>query len=1481
MKRSRKLLLAISALSSSVFTSTILAASCTNPANQQDNVSILASSEYVDTVTLQINKKIKPESKIVVNYNNGLKFEPKSTDLEFFENSTNININIFKPNQKVIINSVLIDGSEYIVKNSVLKTHSYRKKIDFSLNVPQISVVKLRHENKIAGINLFLGHSFDFAQNGFVDDQQNVIAVQFTELNHKVIKSIKVDTAKKLIFFDHSLFEPGENYTVTSVSLNNKKLDIDLSNLNFHVPEYNDATATAEEKTILPIEKQINGNVELSARDTNSLSLNFKFPLDKDLKYVSLLSFKINGNQRFFGVNYFGKEAGENIISLTLTNLERDTQYVLTDILLNETNLLSRQAVFRTAQNNLIIPPKNDPDNGQPKDPDNTNPGETNPNTGNGSNTGSNTQQPPVDPNNNSGGSNTGNNNSPQNPGDNTHNNGDNQNPSTPGSNHDNSNHGDNGNGNTNGSSNSGDNGEQTPPNTDNQNSQPYNPEPTPNTGTNNLGANIDNYSELVLNRVEQTSSDNQSKLIFHFSGNPKAKNKELSFNIGIHNYGFNYDGNSSIFVINIDQSNIPYLESVRYNDSIIAQNIQVSQKEATNSQLTNSYINSVSYNGTTISASGNIYSLGVNKKVMLTFKPYDNVYDADVTLEGVVQNGQIFVADASKINKGYSRYVLTSAYELDSLKRINVNENIEFTINNNYNSQITSVSFNKVDSTNEFIGNIQLNVRADEIAQYKNKYLKLTFVDQKQNIATNANLEWDRDRYAFDGTGFDFREKQRDYEENHKYVFLNLDELSNFRISHLTEGINWQLLRIELVNKHNLRTVKDYDISSFINNLSDLSTTIFEETHSFTDALGNSFKSQINNIDNSSHITRKDLEDRYFTFTGAYTTDYTADSEVNKNVALNYENYKVLNNFYIKNTQKMFAVLPEADYLPTGTKLYIPSYNIGGLNYNYATLIENYKQKEFQESQDRTTYTIRKKLSQFQNLDSQKDVIFNFNFFASIDNINLGKWTQNTDSYAVSFSYDQLKNAASHTLDNIKIDFIQDWNQIYTRLNKGTDKSDLYKKLHTDEELAKLINQRLKAKVTLDNDGYITIELQARKGRINKDIYIHNLSQNYSTFVEKAQNYFSLMYIENESQPLKFVSENIDSYANIGGFLFDKKTNFKPKTAPEEADFAATEWRTKNHLTNDKILKEVVARSFGVDYGSGWIVAKVDPDNDADNWYYFATNGHVPVSPSTIVNSPLLHNDKTDTTTTRGSIGEWYTDNEFVWAATNNRKIDGSEVTGKSAPIRSAADIWIYKMNIKPLIDYYNQHKDNASMRNSDKFKAAEHAYNWKNLNKNVKVSRMSRYIKRQQFVSLYASSFPGSNSGRTKKNVQVRFNYMAEFFRVNPGDHNLGYSDQYTVFRTFKGEKNGEADHLLTGGSSGTGIYDAEGNIYGIHAASLHNYSLGYVLNSQYINFLGELNDYNEGSFAALIQRRNRLYPEKYKMINIFNEFEKPFIK
>lgn len=1002
--------------------------------------------------------------------------------------------------------------------------------------------------------------------------------------------------------------------------------------------------------------------------------------------------------------------------------------------------------------------------------------------------------------------------------------------------------------------------------------------------------------NNLELSAITKTTNTSQNKtyLVFEVSKIPQKKFKDFTFNYNNKDYSVKYDGNSAKFYALVDANSNGTISNIKYdNQDISFSGIITNNSNSPQTNLSNASLNSVSVSGENLVVTISNGSLNTNDKYLVTLKPDVNTYLADVNLEATATSStQLTINNyKSKVNQSYSKYYATSAFNINGGFEIDGNESAAVFFQwPTLSANISKIQFaKKNDATNTFEGSINLNVSNDLVDQLKDKYIKLSFLNKKQKEIAVPDSDYEKQLWGPIGQGFDYIDRNL-RPENNRYVFLNYDELKSFKFNHLTEGIDWVLNKVDIVNKHNLQTVLNLDITNVTQTgLTVLNPTLETQTLSLNSGFSTNFYDSNNQQNTGSNNKTKESLD----------SEAKSDSP-NLNLDWNYNNYRELNKHYLSYTQKLFDLYNDystfgrtnyEQYKDETVKKFVFNNN---KNYNWGVVVENFDQK-FYEHSSKDTYVIKKSLNNFNNLDQSKDAIINFNFFANPENTNLDFWFKNQNAYAVSFSLDYLKAQANQTIDNLEIDFVQNWSDIYYGHNNATDKNDIQKfSLETDgQTLKKLMNQRIKVKVSIINNELV-FELKARNGVINDQIYLHNLSQEISTYIERAYNYLSIMYVEdaNANNKLQYNNLNVDAKKlRVDGFLFEANNNFAPINkypllANEKFNVEVSTWRvTNNDLFNNETLKNVTARSIGINYGTGWMISKVKPNDPNDYKYYFGTNRHVPTIAWLSLSAPKDHNTKEDTSLYFSEFQEWPVNAKPIWEAKDNKRIDGSEVEAHPLPIhasnkklRSGADLQIVEIDIKPVVDYYNNNKDRNPTDN--KFKSAQHIYNWLQL-KDIKVSNKGKYIKKDQFFTAYTSSFPHSTTSRSKGNIQMRHNYLSAFAWDNFGDYNYGRTDQIYFRGSFK-DIDIEANYQFQPGSSGTGLYDDEGNFLSIHAGKVAYGGNGsYLLNSQRMNFMGDLNDYNDGSFAYMIQRRHRLWPKKYEMLNIFNEFIKPFEK
>ncbi|MGZ9762819.1 hypothetical protein ACXYRP_00800 [Mycoplasma sp. 5912] len=988
---------------------------------------------------------------------------------------------------------------------------------------------------------------------------------------------------------------------------------------------------------------------------------------------------------------------------------------------------------------------------------------------------------------------------------------------------------------------------------------------------------------------IKEISLINNKMLWFAFDHLPTSKNNDFKFTFNGQNYTTKYNGTSQNILVDVSNGNSNNtISNIMYANQAVEFSGSVKVINKTGTTAT-SNVSSFSINNNKVNVNVSYLPNQSNDKYLITIKPDVNVYDADIAVVGTYKNGHIESEGIINFNQGYNKYIITDVTALNNNYSFNVPEEVAWSSNQTFNPTITKIQFALSDaSTNTYVGAINLNATDSEVEQFKNKYVKLTFVDLVQKN-TPADTDDQKRSYGYSSDGGDWFQRQF-RQENTKSVFLNFDELKKFSFTGLTEGITWKLNQVQIVNKYDLSSVIDYDDEgkdgdskhrklSLIqqSGTTELKPSLDVSKNAYSDALGTSFSQTNLNITNNSQYQESQLTDN-------------TNGNVPKSIPFNWHNYITLNNAYLKNT--LFLTHYSSDintYVATAYTQYnnpLPVIEFDNhKEYNFAAMKENVLDKEMNENSNRTEVYVEKDIRNFKNLDSNKEAIINFSFVASPKQVNFRQFSFGSFDWAVSFSWNKLNAAANKTISDIKIKFLGKTEDLLKKIGRKIDSNDSYHLTLTDQQLEDLMNKHLKAQVSLSGDK-LKISLIAREGHINKDMYIHNLSSSYSTFVDKTWNYLSIMYLKN-GQPLSFTNEHTKAknQLKIDGFEFDKETKFKSIGYNDDSsgpvNIEVTTWYT-NSSPRNTVQDDVITRSFGTWWGTAWMIGKVDPDNENDNRYYFGTNIHVPVLNPGYISAPKPHTSKEDVSLFLG--GYWSnTGNSIFWTSdnNNNKSMDGSL---SNVPAKNRTDFKIHIIDITELINYYNQHKSDANKENDPKFKTAEHIYKWKSLKHN-KVSKMGRYIHPYMYYTMYMSSFPGSTTYNTKKNIQVRQNFIGDIL-FYPGDKVPNAKTEKVGFiKRFKNSSgeiiNVNANYQLTGGSSGTGLYDHEGNFLGIHANEENGEASSYLLSSQRINFFGELNDYNNGSFAYKVQRLNRLYPKKHKMLDIFNEFENPIKK
>ncbi|WP_033161183.1 RNA polymerase beta'' subunit family protein [[Mycoplasma] collis] len=967
---------------------------------------------------------------------------------------------------------------------------------------------------------------------------------------------------------------------------------------------------------------------------------------------------------------------------------------------------------------------------------------------------------------------------------------------------------------------------------------------------------NNDNL-ELFVNKITNINNKLNEKILVFEIKNKKLKNieNELSFQINNNKYNKKfYLWENQIFikindlVTDLNQISNLILNNVEINLEKTKLNIEniINDSEISNFNLLNNEFSfSQNENDLVININENIKNFKDNQTLILEFKPLQNNKNFIAKYLAIFRNNQIIVKNIEWINNFYNEYFLTSISTSDNLNKYIIPEFLSFKLKNNESLEIKKINL-KEKRINEYELTFNLLNLKDEIF-YQNKRFILTFnesksLNEKNNFSLNKEL---KKVYSF-------------------------NEIKNgILINNLPEGFKWKLTKITLVYKEDLSLINE--LNNAANVSSPFNTPSYKELNFKIIKDENSEVSFTNN-----QIVIDDLSEK-------------------DTLILSNNNLKKLNHYYLVKSQLNLDLQNESDknFLLNKQEIKIKKDDQNIINHDWKILQENFNEKTLIQNSN-NYYEIKKSLSLFDN-SSYKNTFINFNFFGTYDYANLHKWQYFNDSYAVSFLLDDLK--ANKKLENLYIHLIADWKEIYK--NRGNNIAIHFKDFNagnehiwkrSKEDIENIINQRLKLDVLIENEE-IVFRISPKKGIINTKMHIHNFSKDISTFIEKNNNFISYMYlteqnINPDTDALVSKSNNWEYKTIIENVVSDKE---KLKTFKKRYKF--DEINLKFDKSNeDDVIKKIKARAFANRDGSLWMIAKVN-DNPDDHRYYVGTNRHVPILTNTTLAIPKTHENIRDREAIFNKNKQWNLKSKVFWLAKDNKIIDGSD---KYESSKNGADLQVGIIDITELVEYYILNKDKVDKENDDNFLIAKHFYNWKNLD-SIKISQKLKNLKINHIFDSYISAFPNDLDAELgkltedsrffeRKNIQLKMKFGNLLtIASNEGYENPEISDNIGMHNFKDALNNTEGEiwdkiNVLWAGSSGSAIYDDEGNLYGVHMGMYSSLWQTALISNPRLDLFGHYNEFNNKSFASKIQLANRLYPEKYKLISSFGEFENP---
>ncbi|MCS4536825.1 hypothetical protein NXS15_01640 [Mycoplasma sp. CSL7475-4] len=224
-----------------------------------------------------------------------------------------------------------------------------------------------------------------------------------------------------------------------------------------------------------------------------------------------------------------------------------------------------------------------------------------------------------------------------------------------------------------------------------------------------------------------------------------------------------------------------------------------------------------------------------------------------------------------------------------------------------------------------------------------------------------------------------------------------------------------------------------------------------------------------------------------------------------------------------------------------------------------------------------------------------------------------------------------------------------------------------------------------------------------------------------------------------------------------------------------------------------------------------------------------------------------------------------------------DSRDNEGFIIDKNNLNSASGADIAIAIIDFKVIFEKFGNGKldnyvENGSFLSQRQKNAIQHILNFKDLEP-MKFSKKSRYMNSDNNLNFYIASLPKVNTSSNEDGYANIARYREYLFALNT--LKISLSEPSTIFKGFQGASWWETRYFdLFSGSSGSGIYDHEGNLVGLNTqgspARKNNFTFSET--QKYSFFGNDDTQYNPGSFYEINKKLAYLYPNDFK--NIFND-------
>ncbi|QBF34462.1 hypothetical protein EG856_00770 [Mycoplasmopsis phocirhinis] len=832
------------------------------------------------------------------------------------------------------------------------------------------------------------------------------------------------------------------------------------------------------------------------------------------------------------------------------------------------------------------------------------------------------------------------------------------------------------------------------------------------------------------------------------------------------------------------------------------------------------------------------------NIKIMVKSLDVTNPYITILNSTNLTTNGANF--NIEHLPKNYNKFLISNIFidnNVYSYKQSDQSRIFE-TLNLNKSLNLSFLQFYLDNENKNVYGSALFDFNSNDIEYYKNMVFDFSFERKVENLNP------------------DYVKSVR---QNRK-ISVPFENLWKFNLNNLAEFSEYSLTKIDVATKQSSIPISKVNLANYANKK--ISYHFNYDQYDQINFLANGLNN--NNLQTDQNTNRYKIREQWIN-----RNQYSS----NKNIDFSLNNLWAISQHLLDYEKNII------EYKDNDANLY--EHRIKRLNseeyenlriYAPRELIKN-KQFEFNKNKDKITLT--KKLNAFKNLNqlNEDSSILFFKFELSIHdrvNFDLFDFRSVASEIVVPVSLKMLKQNSRH--ENLNFHYYELFSDQFVQEHN-------YNKIRNNFDFA-LNYDAVTQKVSL--------EIKAKNEyKFTNLISEHNTSSTKTIFVSPA--IFGFIYLQKElnleynEQKLDNLSEIVPEFSvyNIDNYIYAKKYNDFRETPFIFKDQIETKSAKRLFKEDNSIgINTARQRSFRAGFGTWNLLGKVKPNDDNDFEFWIATNDHVATGSNNLdlTRTGPLHEIMVPKLINKGPKGQAQksphrAESDFYkWANADFEmryreyknfnpndvilSTEGEKITSNNKNF----DLSIGTVDLKNLFQKYGNGKLESFNLDETKKAVIQFFLNWIKV-PFIKLSNDSKFFADNSALNWYIASFPADKTNNKDFILGSRYReYLLMYSSAFTNAKN--YSNQFASTQVSFDRR--AAD--LSGGSSGTFVYDYKGDVVGVlsegqNTIDGHGLNGIHLFDGQVRTIFGSKDDKkNQQSFYWKVKTDSYLMPEYF---------------